>query len=455
VGHSIWSHSIVPIDDPTSVDALKNHRLDTLSGVNWLQSQVMAGMAQSQTVASTTKSPTAPPGPTALANGTARLLRDTPTRLVTLAMLTAVTALVFSAGSFWAVGQRNDSDRAARVDASRILAAQDAQALLTEADALATEGYLSGGLQDQAAQDAFRKNIDEAAIKVTKLPAGDVAAKGIANYVRLASLAQANNRQGLPVGSTYQKLASTTLKTVVIPALKQNGSDARGEFRSSLNRSSDLLRLLILFALPFLLIAGFGSYWLMKTTKRTLNPGLAAALGSVVVVLFLSLVFNSSSRRETLNYARDQFKTADLDRQAKSSLFDARSAENQALIFRGNRSGYDAQWTASMARLKVILGEKGGEGTNTAAVDDYTTAHNEAAQLDLKGNWDGARDSVLTGRTNDKYTALVDVLKRSPIEAAQFPPFRPGRLRALTGIGGLLAAAFAAAGYQARLKEYR
>jgi hypothetical protein len=359
---------------------------------------------------------------------------------------------VFSVGSFWAIGQRNNSDRSARLAATRILAAQDAQALLTEADALATEGYLSGGLQDQAAQDAFRKNIEDAAIQVTKLPASDVAAKGIANYVRLASLAQANNRQGLPVGSTYQKLASTTLKADVIPALKKNGSDARNEFRSSLNRTSDLARLLVLFAVPFLLVAGFGSFWLIKATNRTINLGLAAAAVTVLVVLFLSLVFNSSSRRETLNYARDQFKTADLERQAKSSLFDARSAENQALIFRGNRSGYDAQWEASMARLQVVVGEG---GTGPDFVEAYTAAHNDAAQLDLKGNWDAARDSVLKGRDNVEYSNLVDQLKSYENKADRFPPFRPGRIRVLTGIGGLLAAAFAAAGYQARLKEYR
>ncbi len=413
----------------------------------------MAGMAQTQTVAPTTNVRPAPPGPTALASGTARLLKDTPTRLVTLAMLSAITALLFSAGSFWAIGQRNNSDRAARLAATRILAAQDAQALLTEADALATEGYLSGGLQDQAAQDAFRKNIEDAAIKVTKLPASDAAAKGIANYVRLASLAQSNNRQGLPVGSTYQKLASTTLKKDVIPALKKNGSDARNEFRSSLNRTSDLARLLILFAAPFLLVAAFGSYWLMKATNRAINPGLGAAAVTVLLVLFFSLLFNSASRRETLTYARDQFKTADLERQAKSSLFDARSAENQALIFRGNRSDYDAQWVASMTRLNAILAERG----NAPSLDNYTTAHTEAAKLDLTGDWDAARDSVLTGSDHRQYNALVTELEGSPSRGddAAFPPFRPGRLRALTGMGGLLAAAFAAAGYQARLKEYR
>jgi hypothetical protein len=408
-----------------------------------------------QTPVSTRPSPTpgVPTGAGAL--DARRLLSDTPTRLATLATLAAVTALIFSIGSFWAIGQRSNADRAARVAAHQILVAQDAQTLLTEADAIATSGYLSGGLQDTESQLKFRDNVNKAASAIAELPqkpgSTDVsAAAGLTNYVKLVAVAQANNRLGYPVGATYQKKASQLLQTDVVAPLLANDAQARSDFRAALDRMTHLTRSLMLFALPFFLVAGVGLIFLSRLTKRTINIGVAAALVVVALTLFLTLTISAAARRDSLTYARGEFRSADLRRQATSSLFDARSQESQALIFRGNRSGYDAEWAASIQRAKGILGS--GD-----ALTAYMAAHASAAEADKSGDWDTAVESVVKKESRATFDAVIGEVRTSdpssPSDA--FPPFSPARLRLIAGLGGLLAAILAVTGFQRRLKEYR
>ena len=401
---------------------------------------------------------------------TRRQLNNTPSRLVAMAALSAGAALLFSAGSFWAIGQRATGVQKTRAEAHLILVAQQVEALLTSADATTTSGYLAGGLQDQTSQTQFATDIKTASELITELPRTTSpslstegrarlteVASGVTEYSRLAALAQANNRQGLPVGSTYQKQASALLRNSIVPDLQTIDTETRAALRDSLNQGSDLTRYLALFAVPFLLVSAAGLLWLNRLTNRTLNVGVAAALVLLLLVLSVSLATYSSLRRESLTFARNEFNRADLLRQATSSVFDARSSENQALIFRGNRSGYDAAWEASMLRALTVLRGFQFEGQGAAAIDKYRAAHDDAKTLDLGGNWDKARDSVLTGPSRQTFTALTSQIRieTEAVNGERFPPFESWRLRLITGFGGLLAAGLAISGYQRRLKEYR
>ncbi len=401
---------------------------------------------------------------------TRRQLNNTPSRLAAVAALSAATALLFSAGSFWAIGQRATGVQKTRADAHLILVAQEVQALLTSADATATSGYLAGGLQDQQSQTQFANDLKAASELITELPrttspslglAGKTrlteVASGVGEYSRLAALAQANNRQGLPVGSTYQKQASALLRDTIVPDLQTIDAQARSALRASLNQGSDLTRYLIVFAIPFLLVSAAGLLWLKRLTNRTINVGLASALTVLLLALSVALSTNGSIRRESLTFARNEFNRADLLRQATSSAFDARSSENQALIFRGNRTNYDAAWEASMLRATTVLQQFQFEGKGAATIEAYQTAHDDAKALDVGGNWDAARDSVLTGPSRQAFTVVASQLRieKAGVNGDAFPSFESWRLRLITGVGGLLAAGLAISGYQRRLREYR
>jgi hypothetical protein len=396
---------------------------------------------------------------------------DTPSRIAVLAVATALAGLIFTAGSFWAIGQRSANDELVREQARQILVAQEAQALLSEADSLATSGYLSGGLQDQVSQNKFRSNIDTAAELITELPRvpvvndangrriTDVAGQ-LATYVRLTALAQANNRQGLPVGSTYQKQASELLRTRILTDLTTVDVQARKSFAQSLNGTVSLTRRMLAFGLPFLIIAGLSMLWLSRRTNRTFNIGLLAAIATLSLALLVALNAGSSSRRDTLSFARGSFKRADLLRQGASAMYEARSSENQALIFRGNRTAYDAAWATSLTKAEFINGALGETRTLTLGVPDvgpYKGAFSDAAATDMSGDWDKARTSVLSGNSRNEFTRAMAqyTAESNKVNGNRFPVFNPNFLRLLTGLAGLVASAFAVAGFQRRLKEYR
>ncbi len=382
-------------------------------------------------------------------------ISDTPSRLVFAATLAAVTALIFSLGSFWAIGERSDADREARSRAQQILIGEDIQSLLTEADAEATSGYLQGGLQNKASQDIVSNNLAKASALSAELGgrAGTVNAD-ITRYARFVSTAQTNNRVGNPVGSTYQKQASNLLRGTILANLLKIDTANRKDMRDSLNKSSLLSRWLFLLTLPFLIVSVASLYWLFRLTNRLLNLGILAGIAAIVMTMVLAVSLNAGGQQRTLNVARDQFQRADRLRQAQSALFDARSYENQALIFRGNRPQYDPGWTAALQTMMAAYpASSGPEGW-----EDYETAHAEVVSLDESGKWEQARNSMLTGRNFTAFRTVKSNLAKQTqsVETTNlFPPFRPGRLRVLTGLGGLLAAVFAVAGFQRRLKEYR
>ena len=110
-----------------------------------------------------------------------------------------------------------------------------------------------------------------------------------------------------------------------------------------------------------------------------------------------------------------------------------------------------------MLRALTVLRGFQFEGQGAAAIDKYRAAHDDAKTLDLGGNWDKARDSVLTGPSRQTFTALTSQIRieTEAVNGERFPPFESWRLRLITGFGGLLAAGLAISGYQRRLKEYR
>jgi hypothetical protein len=394
--------------------------------------------------------------------------RDTPAVLTRQGNLLAglLVALTVFGIAWYANVQRNLTD--ARKAADQVLLTQQAQVRLTRADALATSAFLQGGLQADDALGAFNTDVQSVATDLAAIRGGydgEPATKsltGLATYLTDVSAARENNRQGFPVGATYQKGASALMAAEVLPPLQEVNASARRQLArkvQSVGNASTVPVVLLLLGGLGLLIA---SRSLLKQSNRTVNQGVAAAALVFLAGVGLASSTAATVRRDTVSEVRGRFREADLSSQAQVSLNAARSAEALTLIARGSGQGYEQQWKQNTADAAAALDEAQVEfGRGDVGLKEYVAKHRDVRRLDDGGEWDAARLGVLppNGEAWKSYAQVEEKLSTSLNSNLSSGGFldHSGLVRAqiILGIGGLVAAALARAGFQQRIREYR
>jgi hypothetical protein len=391
---------------------------------------------------------------------------DTPALLNRWQLIGMSVAVVFGIVSALLQFVGWQADGRAADDTEQLVRIQEVQSSLLRADALATNAFLVGGLEntdqraeyDEAIDGVLRRIADAAEAQPADREALATLNELVDDYATFIAQARANNRQGFPVGAGYQTTASDQLRNEAIPVLdalvEANTDRADGAMNGQHPVWLLLLGILVLAALWWL------NRELARTFRRRFNTGLVVAAAIVAAVTLVTVV-GAWLRDNSNDSLRDgAFDEAVSSATARTAANDAKANESLRLIRRGSGADNEEAWgeQAAVVEKNVPAGDL-GEWTT------YAERHQQIVQLDDSNRWEEAvaiATSVdeSTGATApfDRFDEMVaqDVEKAS---ASAIDDLRSGRwlalvLSGLTVLLGIAAAVSVARGIGERRREF-
>jgi hypothetical protein len=374
-----------------------------------------------------------------------------------------VGALIFSYFAF--------SLSRAEASARQLIRVQRIQTDLLTADATATNAFLIGGLERPAQRATYDQAIDEASALIAesaRAQSADGAALSALNdevvrYAGTVEQARANNRQGLPVGAQYMRIASTDLRTVALPILANLVEANTGRA----NEAMEVRALAVAFAiLGLAVLAGLllAVVWVARTFKRWLNVGLVAA-SVVVLVAFVAGTIGLATISGRVSELRSgSFTRLTQASQARIEANNAKSNESLTLIERGSGAAFEQVWQSSAGLVQANL-DRSQNPDLSELWREYTNVHKSIRELDDSGKWDQAV-SQATGSGKDSAnarfaafdtaaTTFIDDMAGLTRDGLAGPRIGLVIGAVLIFLAGIAAAVLGRRGVAARLREYR
>jgi len=331
-----------------------------------------------------------------------RSLSGTPGRLRILAVLAVAVSLIFAIGAYSAFGSADTALGRAGANAAQLVRIQAIHTNLVRADADATNAFLVGGLEPADQRTNYTSSMAQASgliAEAAKAQPADGPALGALNtsvltYAGLIEQARATNRQALPVGAQYLRVASSGLRSDALPILdalvKSNDARVRAEFDAAAGASAALITSGVL---ALLVLIG-GMVWLSRRTHRYVNVPLAGATVAILVTLVVGVIVLSSVSSRVGTVRDGSYAATLATAKARIAAFDAKSNESLTLIARGSGSAFEKTWksssrvvidqSATAARLSSDAAKMGGLWTK------YADTHAKIRTADDGGQWDGA-----------------------------------------------------------------
>ncbi|MET0457799.1 MAG: hypothetical protein ABW195_01020 [Ilumatobacteraceae bacterium] len=364
-------------------------------------------------------------------------------------------------------------DRAA-TEAGQLVDVQEARTAAVEADALAASSFLVGGQQAAAQRPAYESRLADATQQLAAVAAqaspADLERLGPANgvlasYAGLVEQARANNRQGFPVGAAYQRQASALLRTDYLPALDDVLASTRDRLNDDLDDAS-WASVLVVAALVIGVVALVAASWLLgRRTRRIVNVPMAIGTVLSVVALVWAAYALATTGSDVRGSVDTSLRAVDAVSRARTSAFDARSAESLTLINRGNGAANEADWQLADARVVAAL-DTACDAAGVCLQDTwsaYGADHRGVRSLDDGGNYDGAvEQATAIGASGSAFVTFGDDAAQAQQSeaAAVASAFADGRsaldlLRWFVLVAGLAAAGTVVVGFGQRLREYR
>ncbi len=398
---------------------------------------------------------------------------NTPARLRVWLVATVLAALLFGVLGALGIGRRDTSLADAAGAAQQLIEVQDVQVALVRADALASENYLRGGLEEAATRADYVQQLQqvssglvEVGNKVLAAEAGELASVSaqLGDYAGLIEQARANNRQGFPAGAAYLRAANDAAVGMVA-ALREVESSLREQVNEDLDRADRAGVWLHLFGWPLALLLVTGGGWLAVRFRRVLNVPMAAGALTAFVVLLLAANAQGSAMSDAEAVTSGALQRADLVAQGRAAAFDAHSQEFFSLINRGNGAANELKWAEAAVdadtALSLLCGRSGSCDLSDE-FDAYSVGYHEVRRLDNEaGDWDSAVTTSL-GDGNELFDAFAassgDVARQYTAEATNgLSASRDGlsTIRILVFLAGLATAGCCVVGYGQRLREYR
>jgi hypothetical protein len=406
-----------------------------------------------------------------------RSLSGTPGRLRILALLTVAVSLIFAIGAYSAFGSADAALRRAGENAAQLVRIQAIHTNLVRADAGATNAFLVGGLEPASQRASYTAAMEQTSrliAEAARAQPADGPALGALNtsvltYAGLIEQARATNRQALPVGAQYLRVASSGLRSdallILDSLVKANDARVRAEFDAAKGSSTALIASGVL---ALLVLIG-GMLWLSRRTHRYVNAPLAAATVAILVTLVAGVIVLSGvgSRVGTV---RDGSYAATLaTATARIAAFDAKSNESLTLIARGSGSAFEKTWQTSS---KIVTDQSAAAGrlsSDAASMSGlwtkYAGTHATIRAADDGGRWDsavqqaigsGAASSNTTFNTFDANSgAALTSSSRTAADSLDAPRTWLVLIGWLGLLVGIAAAVSAWWGVSLRLEEYR
>lgn len=390
---------------------------------------------------------------------------DTPRLLNRWQLMGMGIALVFAVLSSLLQLDGWQSDGRAAADTEQLIRVQNIQSSLLRADALATNAFLVGGLEDPDQRAEYERTVDDVQRQIAQAadaqPADEkvLAALNVevGDYTTAVSQARDNNRQLFPVGAEYLGGASTALRADALPLLAALVSANTERADDSMAGQHPIWLLLVG------VLAVVGLVWinqqLARTFRRRINVGVAVAAGLVAL-----LTVGVSVAALVRDNANDDLRSGDLatataQAQARTAANDAKASESLRLIKRGSGATFEDAWKKSAAVVERSL-----QRDTAASWKAYTDVHERVVRLDDSGDWEGAV-KVATSRTDTGSSAALDAFDSASEQivattgATVTDELRSGRVVALvvallTLVVGALAAAAVSRGVSERRREF-
>jgi hypothetical protein len=386
-----------------------------------------------------------------------RFLSGTPGRLRILALLTVAVSLIFAIGAYSAFGSADIALGRAGANAAQLVRIQAIHTSLVRADADATNAFLVGGLEPADQRASYLASVQQASSLIAEAaqaqpadgPALGALNTSVLTYAGLVEQARANNRQALPVGAQYLRVASSGLRSDALPILDAlvQANDAR--VRAELNNAAGASTALITSGLLALLVLIGGMLWLSRRTHRYINAPLVAAAVAILVTLVVGVIVLSSVSSRVASVRDGSYAATLATAKARIAAFDAKSNESLTLIAHGSGSAFDQAWKSSstvVTQQSQAAARLSSDAANISGLwGAYVASHLKIRQADDGGQWD---------------TAVAQAIGNAPSSAnATFNAFDTRSSTALTGWLGLLVGIAAAVsawwGVSLRLEEYR
>lgn len=411
----------------------------------------------------------------------------TPNKLRLLRLGLALVALLAGIAGYQTMSwQATAADSAERATA-QIVTIQSLSNELARADALATNAYLSAGLEPTHQRAEYELAIEEASRLIAQLArtvpdtpqdlaedsASQPAAQAmlvhqLARYTGLIEQARANNRQGYQAGVAYVNQASNVLRLETMPLL-DDLTDRTAEQAAAAYTKVSWAGWFIAFLLLCFALLLLGQHRLALRTKRRLSVPLVIAtiITSIAILLGANFVFTTASQAAQVR--EDSYTTTLAVSQAFTAATQAKSLESVTLIRRGSAPelGELARLSSQEAaqRLAAIEGDDPLMSELVEQLDEWKRRHLQILDAEAEGSWDEAVALAIgdgEGSANesfDSFSAMAsEVIESSAQTTSDILSARAETAaeRAwLVLVAGVLAAAFAWQGVSRRLDEYR
>lgn len=399
--------------------------------------------------------------------------RSTPAQLRLLMLVLAAVAILFAVVASVGVDRRDQALSSATDAAAELIDVQSVQVSIARADALASENYLRGGIEDPATRAAYVAELEAAGRGLVDVanrvgPAdaqrlGEVSTQ-LGVYAGLVESARANNRQGFPVGAAYLRNANAAAATM-LSSLRDVQASLRDEVNADLDDADRAGVWLHLVGWPLLAVLGAAGWWLYRRFKRLVNVPLATAGVVALAAVLVGGTIASSAMGDAEDATGGPLRSADLAAQARSAGFDAHAQEFFTLITRGNAAAAETAWATAAADANAAANELCSRSGDCGPFDRFTEYRNGfgvVRSLDADdGDWDAAVALSLGDNSavfEDFDVASVDATQRNTavaIDQLSASNDRLGLVRAGVFVAGLAVAALAVVGVGQRLREYR
>lgn len=392
---------------------------------------------------------------------------DTPALLNRWQLVGMTVAIVFGILSAFVQFLGWQADGRAADDTEQLVRVQGIQSSLLRADALATNAFLVGGLEDPGQRAEYDEEIDLVLTEIAAAADAQPADRAVLQKLNVAvndyttAVAQARdyNRLGYPVGAEYLSSASNELRTskdgirTLEALVDANTERAEGSMDGHHPFWLLLIGVLALAAL-FLL-----NQQLARHFRRRINRGIAIA-GVIVLVVTLVGVVGAWIRDSSNDSLRDGDLALAIDQaNARTSANDAKANESLALIKRGSGATFLTEWDESAEVVEKSLRRDTGDQW-----DAYVAQHEEIVRLDETGDWNGARDlatstnegesSALITAFDEASAAIVTTAEDSVTDGLESWSGLALAVSVLSLLLGAVAAAFVARGIGERRKEF-
>jgi hypothetical protein len=389
--------------------------------------------------------------------------------LITLGVLTGLLAGITGASTSSGTSDLGHRAQPLLVEAETIYSA------LADADTTAAQAFLAGGLEPAALTRRYNDDLDRATTAISAAarltPDGSAGAasvrtlsNGVARYSALVATARADNRQGLPVGSSYLSAASDLNRQTLLPQAQNLFQVAQQGVHDGYSNAASmvwatLLMLLILALAGALLLA---QRYLSRNTHRTFNVPLAGAT-ALTAVLAIGTIFVLAGQNTHLDRA-DSTGSTPVAQLAETRILALRERGDEALTLAAHGSGgqYATDFADSSGRLTAALRNEYFSADLRDKHQAYLAAHDRVSSLDGGGDYDRAVKLAIgapTSQTFESVTAGIGSALEERKAAFNEEIGAAGRglgvLAVLGPIAALVICLLAGVGIRARLQEYR